>query len=87
MNRTTRTLLGLIAAVTVLAGCASRPDVIAAGKDAHGKNLYAIAGHESLNAAASREAIQYCGKRGQSAVIEDTAFRDYNFTFSCSTPN
>ena len=83
MNVAIRTCLGVIAATALLSGCASKPQVISAGKD-HGKNLYAIAGQADLNAAASREANQYCQKRGKAAVIQDAGFRDSGFTFSCA---
>jgi hypothetical protein len=83
MNKAIRTCLGLMTATALLTACASKPDVISAGKDHGGKNLYAIAGQADLNAAASREASQYCQRRGQAAVIQDSGFRGSGFTFSC----
>jgi hypothetical protein len=83
MDNRTRVCLGLIAAVALLGACASKPDIVPAGKD-HGKNLYAIAGQADLNASASRQANQYCQKRGKAAVIQDGGYRDSGFTFTCS---
>jgi hypothetical protein len=83
MNLNTRTCLGLVAATALLGACASKPDVISAGKD-HGKNLYAIAGQADLNASASRQANQYCQKHGKAAVIQDAGYKESGFTFSCS---
>lgn len=84
MNVTIGACLRLIAAAALLSGCASKPDVVAAGKDHSGKNLYALAGQTDLNASASRQAAQYCEKRGKSAVIQDSGYRDSSFTFTCA---
>ena len=84
MKHATRTCFGLIAVTALLCGCASKPDVIAAGKDHSGKNLYALVGQADLNASASRQASQYCEKRGKAAVIQDSGYRDSGFTFTCA---
>ena len=84
MNHAARACLGLLTTAALLAGCASKPDVIAAGKDRSGKNLYALVGQNDLNASASRQAAQYCEKRGKSAVIQDVGYRDSGFTFTCA---
>jgi hypothetical protein len=84
MYKANRACLGLIAATALLSACASKPNVIPAGRDHGGKNLYAIAGQADLNASASREASQYCEKHGKSAVIQDSGYRDSGFTFTCA---
>ena len=84
MNHATRACLGLIVATALLGGCASKPNVVAAGKDHSGKNLYALVGQADLNASASRQASQYCEKRGKAAVIQDSGYRDSGFTFTCA---
>ncbi len=84
MTNATRACLGLLAITALLSGCASKPQVIAAGKDHSGKSLYALVGQNDLNASASRQAAQYCEKRGKSAVIQDTGYRDSGFTFTCA---
>ena len=84
MNHATRACLGLIAAAALLGGCASKPAVVTAGKDHSGKNLYALVGQTDLNAAASRQAAQYCEKRGKEAVIQDVGYHDSSFTFTCA---
>jgi outer membrane biogenesis lipoprotein LolB len=83
MRYPTRVFLGLIAATALLSACASKPDIVPAGKD-HGKNLYAISGQADLNASASRQANQYCQRHGKAAVIQDAGYKDSGFTFSCS---
>jgi hypothetical protein len=75
----------LVMAAVCLAGCASTPKVVVAGKDRTGSNLYALAGANDLNAAASRDASRYCQKQGKYAVIQDGGYRDANFTFTCTT--
>jgi hypothetical protein len=85
MKQAIRPWLALIALATMFAGCASAPKVVVAGKDGNGTSLYALARPTGLNAGASREAAQYCQKRGKSAVIQDAVYRDASFTFSCST--
>jgi hypothetical protein len=44
-----------------------------------------IAGQPDLNAAASRRADQYCEKHGQTAVIQDSGYKESGFTFRCAT--
>lgn len=83
MRHSIRVSLGLIAATALLGACASKSDIVSAGKD-HGKNLYAIAGQADLNASASRQANQYCQKHGKAAVIQDAGYKNSGFTFTCS---
>jgi hypothetical protein len=84
MHNAIRSCLRLLVVSALLGGCASKPDVVAAGKDHNGKSLYALVGQNDLNASASRQAAQYCEKRGKSAVIQDSGYRDSGFTFTCA---
>ena len=83
MQQIIRACLALMAVGVLSAACASKPAVIAAGKDPHGARLYAIAGEPDLNGIASRRADQYCEKHGRSALIENSGFKDSGFTFTC----
>jgi hypothetical protein len=85
MNRSARDCMALVILGISLAGCASPPKVVVAGKDRTGSNLYAFTGPTDLNAAASRDASRYCQKQGKYAVIQDGGYRDANFTFTCTT--
>ena len=85
MNRSLRTCVALAVVLASVAGCASAPKVVVAGKDGTGAKLYALTGPTDLNAAASRDASRYCQKQGKYAVIQDGGYRDANFTFTCST--
>jgi hypothetical protein len=86
MNQTRRVCLVLIVVAALFGGCASKPTVLPAGKDSHGTNLYVIAGEPDLNGPASRRADQYCERRGQSAVIQNSGYKESGFTFSCTAP-